>query len=45
MTTAIHYHMPQELMRRAKASAALQGKTLKDWVEEAIREKLDKEGR
>ena len=31
-----------ELLRKAKAAAALQGKTLREWVIEAIQEKLKK---
>jgi predicted HicB family RNase H-like nuclease len=32
--------MPEKLIRKAKASAALQGKTLREWIIEAIQEKL-----
>jgi predicted HicB family RNase H-like nuclease len=32
----IHYEIPDELHRRAKAAAALQGKTLKDFLVEAL---------
>jgi predicted HicB family RNase H-like nuclease len=31
-----------DLLRKIKASAALQGKTLREWVIEAIQEKLKK---
>lgn len=34
--TVIHYEIPDELHRRAKAAAALQGKTLKDFLVEAL---------
>jgi len=34
--------LPDDLVRRAKASAALEGVTLKDWVMKAIQEKLKK---
>jgi predicted HicB family RNase H-like nuclease len=34
--------VPEELIRKAKSSAALQGKTLREWIIEAIREKLRK---
>jgi len=33
----------QELMRRAKAAAALKGISLKQWVAEAIKEKIERE--
>ena len=33
------------LVRRAKASAALRGITLKKWLAEAIREKLERESK
>jgi predicted HicB family RNase H-like nuclease len=32
--------VPTEVMRRAKAAAALQGITLREWVLKAIEEKL-----
>ena len=32
--------VPEELIRKAKSSAALQGKTLREWIIEAIKEKL-----
>jgi predicted HicB family RNase H-like nuclease len=32
--------VPEELIRKAKSSAALQGKTLREWIIEAIQEKL-----
>jgi predicted HicB family RNase H-like nuclease len=32
--------MPEELIRKAKSAAALQGKTLRVWIIEAIQEKL-----
>lgn len=32
--------VPEELIRKAKSAAALQGKTLREWIIEAIREKL-----
>lgn len=35
--------MDGEVIPKAKASAALQGKTLGDWYSEAVREKLARE--
>ena len=32
----IHYEIPDDLHRRAKAQAAYKGKTLREYVEEAI---------
>jgi predicted HicB family RNase H-like nuclease len=32
--------VPSDLIRRAKSAAALQGKTLREWVVKAIEEKL-----
>lgn len=32
----IHYEIPDELHRRAKAAAAMQGLTLKDFLVEAL---------
>jgi hypothetical protein len=37
--------LPMELLRRAKAEAALQGRTLKDLLIEALREKLARRDR
>ena len=37
--------IPMELLRRVKAEAALQGRTFKDVLIEALREKLDRRGR
>lgn len=34
--------VPSDLIRRAKSAAALQGITLREWVIEAIQEKLRK---
>jgi predicted HicB family RNase H-like nuclease len=34
--------LPDDLIRRAKSAAALEGITLKDWVMKAISEKLKK---
>jgi uncharacterized protein (DUF1778 family) len=34
--------VPDDLIRRAKSAAALEGKTLRDWVLKAIEEKLKK---
>jgi|GraSoiStandDraft_50_1057286.scaffolds.fasta_scaffold1778742_1 predicted HicB family RNase H-like nuclease len=36
--------LPAELKQRAKAAAALAGKSLQDWVAELIREKLRENG-
>jgi len=36
--------MPDVLFRRAKSKAAERGQTLKEFVTEALREKLDKKG-
>jgi hypothetical protein len=36
--------IPDELFRRAKATAALEGGTLKDLVTEALRDYLDRRG-
>jgi predicted HicB family RNase H-like nuclease len=36
--------VPDDLMRRAKAAAALQGITLREWVFKAMEEKLRKGG-
>jgi predicted HicB family RNase H-like nuclease len=38
----IHYKISDDLHRRAKAAAALQGKTLKDFVTEAVEEATKK---
>ncbi len=35
----IHYEIPDDLHRRAKSAAALEGKTLKAFLEEALEEK------
>jgi predicted HicB family RNase H-like nuclease len=32
--------VPEALIRKAKSQAALQGKTLREWIIEAIQEKL-----
>jgi predicted HicB family RNase H-like nuclease len=32
--------VPEEVIRKAKSAAALQGKTLREWIIEAIQEKL-----
>jgi len=37
--------VPDDLIRRAKSAAALQGVTLREWVFKAIQEKLKKGGR
>jgi predicted HicB family RNase H-like nuclease len=34
--------LPDDLLRRAKSAAALQGMTLRDWVLKAIEERLRK---
>ena len=34
--------VPEGLIRKAKSAAALQGKTLREWVIEAIQEKIRK---
>jgi predicted HicB family RNase H-like nuclease len=40
-TTALNVRVvPEELIRKAKSVAALEGKTLREWIIEAIREKL-----
>jgi hypothetical protein len=40
-TTALNVRIvPEQLIRKAKSSAALQGKTLREWIIEAIQEKL-----
>lgn len=40
-TTALNVRVvPQELIRKAKSAAALQGKTLREWIIEAVQEKL-----
>ena len=36
-------HVPAELRQRCKAAAALSGKSLNDWVVEALIEKLEDE--
>lgn len=36
--------MPVVLYREAKAAAALQGKPLREWIIEAIKEKLERRG-
>ena len=33
--------LPEDLIRRAKAAAAMNGMTLKDWVTDCIRKKID----
>lgn len=35
-------NFPVDLHRKAKAAAALEGKSLKDWVVEAMKEKLER---
>jgi predicted HicB family RNase H-like nuclease len=35
-------NVPEDLIRRAKAAAAMQGITLKDWMLKAMQEKLKK---
>jgi len=35
----------EDLLRRAKALAALQGKTLREFIKEALAEKIDREWR
>ena len=45
-TTRLHISdMPSELQAKAKASAAMEGISLKDWVKQAIQEKLEREGK
>jgi len=39
------YGIPDKLWRQAKATAAEQGISLSDWIEEAMRKKLRKEGK
>jgi predicted HicB family RNase H-like nuclease len=40
-TTALNVRIvPEQLIRKAKSAAALQGKTLREWIIEAIQEKL-----
>ncbi len=34
---------PEDLHRAAKVAAVKEGKTLKDWIIEAVKEKLDRE--
>jgi predicted HicB family RNase H-like nuclease len=42
-TSALNVRVvPEELIRKAKSAAALQGKTLREWIVEAIQEKLRK---
>jgi hypothetical protein len=41
----IHYEIPDDIHRRAKAAAALRGQTLKDFVTEAIEAAVDKSER
>ena len=36
-------NLPDTLHREAKVAAAKEGKTLQDWIIEAIKEKLEKE--
>ena len=38
----IHYEIDDDLHRRAKAAAALRGQTLKDFVEEALEELVER---
>jgi predicted HicB family RNase H-like nuclease len=38
----IHYEINDELHRRAKAAAALRGQTLKEFVEEALEELVER---
>lgn len=35
-------NVPDELVRRAKSQAALEGKTLREWIVKAVEEKLKK---
>lgn len=35
-------NFPEEIHREAKVAAAMEGKTLKDWIIEAIKEKLER---
>jgi predicted HicB family RNase H-like nuclease len=37
--------VPNDLIRRAKSAAALQGVTLREWVLKAIEQKLKKRGK
>jgi predicted HicB family RNase H-like nuclease len=38
----IHYEIDDDLHRRAKAAAALRGQTLKEFVEEALEELVER---
>lgn len=38
----IHYDIPDDLHRRAKAAAALEGKTLKDFLIDALEDAVQK---
>lgn len=38
----IHYEIPDDLHRRAKAAAALAGVTLKDFLQEALEDAVKK---
>ena len=40
----IHYEIPDDLHRRAKAAAALRGQSLKDFVIAALEEAVQKAG-
>jgi predicted HicB family RNase H-like nuclease len=37
----IHFVIPDELHRRAKAAAAMRGETLKDYITEALEDAVD----
>lgn len=39
----IHYEVPDDLHRRAKAAAAMEGQTLKDFVIEALEAAVEKD--
>ena len=39
----IHYEIPEDLHRRAKAAAAMEGCTLKDFVVEALEAAVEKD--
>lgn len=38
----IHYEIPDDLHRRAKAAAAMKGQTLKDFITEALAAAVEK---
>lgn len=41
-TIRVELPLPEEMHRHSKASAALEGVTLRDWIIEAVRQRLER---